>query len=68
MKSNEFTVKDSFHFDEEGVVQKPDFFMSSLNVDSLFNYVPEGLNKSEFKELCLATRDLYFAFDGTLYK
>ena len=29
----------------------------------------EGLNKSEFKEfLSLATKDLHFIFDGTLYE
>ena len=34
LTSNEFKVKDSFHFVEEIVDQQPDFFMGSLDVDS----------------------------------
>ena len=35
-----FTVKDSFHFAEEIFDQQPDFFMGSLDVDSLFTNIP----------------------------
>ena len=38
--TNEFTVKDSFHFAEEIVDQQHDLFMGSLNVDSLFTNIP----------------------------
>ena len=88
LTTNEFTVKDSFHFAEEIVDQQHDLFMGSLDVDSLFTNIPleetieictnelfkesetvEGLSKTEFKELLsLATKDLHFIFDGTLYK
>ena len=40
MTTNEFTVKDSFHFAEEIIDQQPDFFMSSLDVDLLFTNIP----------------------------
>ena len=40
LATNEFTVKDSFLFAEEIVDQKPDFFMGSLDVDSLFTNIP----------------------------
>ena len=86
--SNEFTIKDCFHFAEEIIDQQPDFFMGSLDVDSLLTNIPledtmelctnelfkepetvEGLSKFEFKELLfLATKNLHFIFDGTLYK
>ena len=46
---NEFTVKDSFHFAEEIVVQQPDFFIGSLDVDSLFTNIPLG----ETIEICI---------------
>ena len=36
MTTNEFSVKDSFHFAEEIVDQQPDLFNGGLNVDSLF--------------------------------
>ena len=88
LTTNEFTVKDSFHFAEEIVDQQHDLFMGSLDVDSLFTNIPleetieictnglfkesetvEGSRKTEFKELLsLATKDLHFIFDGTLYK
>ena len=42
LATNEFTVKDSFHFAEEIVDQQPAFFMGSLNVDSLLTY-PVGI-------------------------
>ena len=67
MTTNEFTVKDSFHFAEEVVDQQHDLFM---DVDSLFTNIPleetieictnelfkesetvEGLSKTEFREL-----------------
>ena len=37
--SNEYTVKDSFAFAEEIVEQDSDFFMGSLDVDSLFTNI-----------------------------
>ena len=37
--TNEFTVKDSFHFAEEIVDQQHDLFMGCLNVDSLFTNI-----------------------------
>ena len=40
LKTNEFTVKDSFHFAEEIVDQQHDLFMGSLDVDSLFTNIP----------------------------
>ena len=40
LATNEFSVKDSFPFAEEIVDQKPDFFMGSLDVDSLFTNIP----------------------------
>ena len=39
LTNNEFTVKDSLHFPEEIINQKPDFFMGSLDVDSLFTNI-----------------------------
>ena len=38
--TNEFIVKDSFHFAEEIVDQQLDFFMGNLDVDSLFTNTP----------------------------
>ena len=40
LTSNEFTVKGSFHFGEEILDQQIDFFMGSLDVDSLFTNIP----------------------------
>ena len=40
LTTNEFTVKDSFHFAEEIVDQQHDLFMGSLDVDSLFTNKP----------------------------
>ena len=40
MTTNGFTVKDSFHFAEKIVDQQPDFFMGSLDVESLFTDRP----------------------------
>ena len=37
--TNEYTVKDFFHFAEEIVDQQPDFSMGSLNVDYLFTNI-----------------------------
>ena len=54
LTTNEFSVKDFFHFAEEIVDQQHDLFMGS---------------KTEFKELLsLATKDSHFTFDGRLYK
>ena len=39
LTTNEFTVKYSFHFAEEIFDQQPDFFIVSLNVDSLFTNI-----------------------------
>ena len=36
LTSNEYTVKDSFAFAEEIVEQDSEFFMGSLDVDSIF--------------------------------
>ena len=40
LTTNEFTVKDSFHFAQEIVDQQHDLFMGSLDVDSLFTNIP----------------------------
>ena len=40
LSTNEFTVKNSFHFAEEIVDQQYDVFMGSLDVDSLFTSIP----------------------------
>ena len=40
LTTNEFTVKDSFHFVEEIVDQQHDLFIGSLDVDSLFTNIP----------------------------
>ena len=40
LTSNEHTVKDSFAFAEEIVEQDSEFFMGSLDVDSLFTNIP----------------------------
>ena len=39
LATNEFTVKDSFHFAEEIVDQQHDLLMGSLDVDSLFTSI-----------------------------
>ena len=39
LTTNEYTVKDSFHFAEEIVDQQPDSSMGSLNVDYLFTNI-----------------------------
>ena len=53
--TNEFTVIDIFHFAEEILDQQPDFFMGSLDVDSLFTNIPlegaiEIFTEKRFKE------------------
>ena len=40
LTTNEFTVRDSFHFAKENVDQQPDFIMGSLDIDSLFTQKP----------------------------
>ena len=40
LTTNEFTVKDSFHFAKKVVDQQHDLFMGSLDVDSLFSNIP----------------------------
>ena len=40
LSTNEFTVKNSFHFAEEIVDQQYEVFMGSLDVDSLFTSIP----------------------------
>ena len=47
--TNEFTVKDYFHFAEEIVDQQHDLFMGSLDVDSLFTNKP----LEETIEICI---------------
>ena len=53
LTTNEFTVKDSFHFAEEIFDQQHDLFMSSLDVDSLFTNIP----LEEIIEIC--TNELF---------
>ena len=48
LTTNEFIVRDSFHFAEEIVDQQLDFFMGSLDVDSLFINIP----LEEIIEIC----------------
>ena len=48
LTTNEFTVKDSFHFAEEIVHQQHYLFMGSLDVDSLFTSTPS----EETIEIC----------------
>ena len=55
--TNEFSIKDPFHFAEEITDEQPDFFMGSLGVDSLFTNIP----LQETTETC--TNDF---FKGTL--
>ena len=40
LTTDEFTIKDSFHFAEEIVHQQHDLFMGSLDVDSVFTNIP----------------------------
>ena len=83
LTTNEFKVKDSFHFAEEIVDQQHDLFMGSLDVNSLFTNIPleetiEICTNEIFKEsetveslsklLSLTTKDSHFIFDGRLYK
>ena len=51
--TNEFTVKDSFHFAEETFDQQHDLFMGSLDVDSQFTNIP----LEETTEIC--TNELF---------
>ena len=51
--TNEFTVKNLFHFAEEIVDQQTDFFMNSVDVDSLFTNIP----LEETNEIC--TNELF---------
>ena len=53
MTTNEFAVKDSFHFAEEIVDQQHDLFMASLDVDSLFT----NITLEETIEIC--TNELF---------
>ena len=48
MTTNEFTVKDTFHFAEEIIDQQHDLFRGSLDVDSLFTNIP----LEEIIEIC----------------
>ena len=38
--TNEFIAKHYFHLSEDTVDQQPNFFMGSLDVDSLFTHIP----------------------------
>ena len=63
LTSNEYTVKDSFVFAEEIVEQDSQFFMGSLDVDSLFTNIP----LEEAIDICanllfLATNKSYFIY------
>ena len=40
LTTNEFTVRDSFHFAEKIVDQQPDFIIGSLDLDILFTALP----------------------------
>ena len=40
LTNNKFTIKDSSRFSVEITHQQPDFFMGSLDVDSLFTKIP----------------------------
>ena len=51
LTSNEYTVKDSFAFVEEIVEQDSEFFMGSLDVDSLFTNIP----LEETIDICTST-------------
>ena len=53
LTTNEFTVKDSFHFAAEIVDQQHDLFMGSLDVDSLF----ANITLEETIEIC--TNELF---------
>ena len=81
LTTNEFTVKDSFHFSEEIVDQQHDLVMGSFYVDSLFTNIPleetvEICTNELFKEFETVEglskpgfkELLYLVFDGTLYK
>ena len=76
--SNEYVVKDSFAFAEEIVEQDPEFFMGSLDVDSLFTKIPleEPIDigkskfiKIKFKELLsFARKESYFLTESSISK
>ena len=51
--TNEFTVKDYFHFAEEIVDQQHDLFLGSLDVDSLFT------NKALEETIEICTNELF---------
>ena len=53
LTTNEFTVKDYFHFAEEIVDQQHDLFMGTLDIDSLFTNIP----LEEIIEIC--TNELF---------
>ena len=53
LTTNEFTIKDSFHFPEEIVDQQHDLFMGNLDVDSLFT----DITLEETIEIC--TNELF---------
>ena len=56
---NEFTVKDSFSFAKEIVEQDSNFYLSSLDVDSLFT------NISREKTINICTESIYDQNDST---
>ena len=56
LTTNKFTVKNYFHFAEEIIDQQPDFFLSSLDVDSLFT-IPY-LRFYQWRSLKLAQKNL----------
>ena len=58
LTTNEFTVKDSFHFAQEIVDQQHDLFMGSLDVYSLFSNIPS----EEANEIC--TNKLFKEFEN----
>ena len=53
LATNEFVVKDVFHFAEKIIDQQPYFFMASLDVESLFTNIPS----EETIEIC--TNELF---------
>ena len=77
LTNNEFIAKNSFHFAEEIVDQQLDFFMGSLDADSIFTNIVlketiEICTNELFKESetvkGLSKSEFKELFDATLYK
>ena len=74
-----YAVKDLFNFTSEIVEQDSRNFMGSLDITDIpleetieictkNNDIAPGLEKSEFKDLSLATKESHFIFNNILYK